>query len=147
MTAYVTVTGTATYNRAKYKPHDKHLVRIAKNTHNAAATTIPDGQYVNMITIPANSLVLGVWGMIAADSNLADAELDIGLGDGSQYGAKVETDGTAGTVASAECLDNVTWCKAANRVTIGASNSADVNAGSYTVVAAWIELDSLAASA
>lgn len=143
--AYVTCNGTVTYNRAKYKPHDKHIVRIAKVTHNAAALKVPANSIVNMIDIPANSIVLGAWGMISTDSNLANAEVNLGYAGGSEYGVDVETDGTAGTVSAAECTDNVHWVKAANQITM-TPNDAELNAGAYMVMAAWIELDSLTAS-
>ena len=147
MTTYVALNGTPTYNRAKYKPHDKTLVRIGKATHNAAANAVASASVVNMLTIPANSVIIGVWGQVAVDSAAADVELDIGLSNagGEEYGAKVETNAAAGTVAAAECLDNAAFVASATTIGLQASNSLEWNTGSYTVIAAWIELDAITA--
>ena len=60
MTTYADVTGTASYTRSKFSPHDKTYVRIVKNRHNAAATSIADDVQVNMYTIPAGSVTFSV---------------------------------------------------------------------------------------
>ncbi len=141
---YATVTGTAAYNRAKYKPHDKNRVRMAKIEHNFAATTVAAGTIVNCITIPANSVVIGAWAVMTTTSALANAEIDLGYGaGGAEYDAKGETSGTAPFVTSALSDDNVTFQKSANIIAIQASNTLDVNAGVVDVIAAWIELDAL----
>ena len=147
MTTYVALNGTPVYNRAKYKPHDKHLVRIGKSTHNAAANAVASASVVKMLTIPANSVILGVWGQVAVDSAAADVELDIGLSSagGAEYGAKVETNVAAGTVAAGECLDNVVFTASATTIGLESSNGLEWNTGAYTVIAAWIELDSITA--
>jgi hypothetical protein len=144
---YATVTGTAAYNRAKYKPHDKHLVRIARNSHNAEATNLANGVIVNMIEIPANSLLLGCWVTITVDSEEADSEFDVGLAGGAEFADGIEGNQTAGTLASAESLDNVRKVVAANQITLMPNNGNAMNAGTVQVEAAWIELDSLGAAA
>jgi len=146
MTTYVALNGTPVYNRAKYKPHDKTIVRVAKATHNAAANAVASASVVNMITIPANSVILGVWGQVAVDSAAPNVELDIGLSNagGQEYGAKVETNVAAGTVTG-ECLDNATFTASETIIGLEASNSLAWNTGAYTVIAAWIELDSITA--
>jgi len=145
MTTYVAKSGTTKYNRAKYKPHDKTLVRVVKATHNAAAQLVASASVVNMVTIPANSVILGIWGQSVVDSAAADVELDIGLSNagGEEYGAKVETNAAAGTVSAGECLDNVVFTASATTVGLQPSNSLEWNTGEYAVVVAYIELDSI----
>lgn len=140
---YVTVTGTAAYNRAKYKPHDKTLLRIARVTHNAAATAVASAAIVNMITIPANSVLLGAWAEITVDSAAADVEMDLGLAGGTEFDASFESNQTAGTITSPEGDDNCTFVRAANQVTLVPTNSLEWNTGSIQVTACWIELDNL----
>jgi hypothetical protein len=60
MTTYITKTGTTTYNKAKFKMNDRQKLRIAACQHNATTTAIPADNVVNIITIPADSIVLGV---------------------------------------------------------------------------------------
>lgn len=145
---YVTVTGTAAYNRAKYKPHDKNRVRMAKIQHNFAATNMNAAEIINCITIPANSVVIGAWAVMTTTSALANAELDLGWGaGGEEYDAKGETSGTAPFVTSALSDQNIEFQKSANIIAIQASNTLDINAGVVDVIAAWIELDSLGALA
>ena len=139
---YVTCNGTAAYNRAKYKPHDKTLVRVGRNTHNSAANNVADSSIVNMISIPANSILLCVATEILVDSAVANDEFDVGLAGGVEFGSELESNAAAGTIAVPECLDNPTFVKAANTITM-TSNGETMDAGTVQVTACWIELDSL----
>ena len=143
---YVTVNGTAAYNRAKYKPHDKTLLRIARNTHNAAANVVAAASIVNMVTIPANSVLVGAWAEILVDSAAADVEMDLGLAGGTEFDASFESNQAAGTITSPEADDNCTFVRAANQVTLVPTNSLEWNTGTIQVTACWIELDSLGAA-
>lgn len=142
---YVTCNGTAAYNRAKYKPHDKNLLRIGRNTHNSAANNVATASVVNMITIPANSILICVATEILVDSNVANDEFDVGLGGGVEFGSELESNAAAGTIAVPESLDNVRYVKAANVITL-TSNGETMDAGTVQVTACWIELDSLGAA-
>lgn len=147
MTTYATVSGTAGYNRAKYKPHDKNRVRMAKIQHNFAATEMPAGDVINCLTIPANSVVIGAWAVFTTKSSLGDAEISLGWKTaGTEYDAKGETEGTVPFATSPISDQNVEFKKTANILQMNASNTLDVNAGVVDVVAAWIELDSLGAA-
>lgn len=145
MTTYADVTGTAAYNRAKFKPHDKNRIRMVKVEHNFAATSMASGEVINCMTIPANSVVIGAWAVMTTTSSLANAEIDLGFATGgAEFDAKGETNGTS--VTSAISDQNIEFKKSANIIQIEASNSLDVNAGVVEIVCAYIELDSLGAT-
>jgi len=146
MTTYADVTGTAAYNRAKFKPHDKNRIRMAKIEHNFSATSVAGDEVVNCITIPANSIVIGAWGKMTTDSSLADAHLDLQYGaTGAAYASNADTNSTTMLVAAS--AQNVEFKKTANIITIEASNGVnDVNAGVVEIICAYIELDSLGAA-
>ena len=143
---YVAVNGTAAYNRAKYKPHDKTLIRIGQNTHNAAANAVAAASLVNMVTIPANSVLIGAWCEIVVDSAAANVEVDLGLAGGAEFDDGFESNQAAGTVTTPESDQNVTFVKAANQVTLVPNNALEWNTGTLKVTACWIELDALGAA-
>lgn len=139
---YATVTGTASYNRAKYKPHDKRAVRIVRNSHNANATSVANAVQVNMFTIPADSILLGVWTEVTVASGNNDVLIDVGVTGGAEYADDVNSNQANGTVNANECLDNVTYCNTAKIITCAPDNGNAWAAGTLTITAAYIELDS-----
>ena len=142
---YVVANGTAAYNRAKYKPHDKTIIRIARNTHNAAANNVATGSIINMITIPAECVLLGVATEIVVDSDVAGDQFDVGFVGGVEFGADLESNQVAGVVAIPENLVNPWFVKAANVVTL-TSNGETMDAGTIQLTATWVELDSFGAA-
>jgi hypothetical protein len=142
MTTYATVTGTASYNRAKYKPHDKRAVRIVRNSHNANATSAANAVQINMFTIPADSILLGVWTEVTVASGNNDVLIDVGIAGGAEYADDVNSNQANGTVNANECLDNVRYCNAATIITCAPDNGNAWAAGTLTITAAYIELDS-----
>jgi len=142
---YVVTNGTAAYNRAKYIPHDKTIIRIARNTHNAAANNVATGSIVNMITIPAESILLNVATEIVVDSAVSGDQFDVGFVGGVQFGSDLESNQVAGVVAIPENLVNPWFVKAANVVTL-TSNGQTMDAGTIQLTATWVELDSFGAA-
>lgn len=146
MTTYADVTGTAAYNRAKFKPHDKNRIRMVKIEHNFAATSLASSEVMNCITVPANSIVIGAWGVMTTDSSLADAHVDLGYGaGGNEYASNADTNSTTMLVAAS--AQNVEFKKTANIVQLEASNGENINAGVIEIICAYIELDNLGAAA
>ena len=145
MTTYATVTGTSSYTRSKYKPHDKTLIRVVRNSHNAAATAVADNVEVNMYEIPAGSIILGCWTHVVVDQGSADDDIDVGVDGGVQYGADLNTNQAAGTLIAAETVTNPYYCNAATQVTITGNNTT-WNTGTVKVTTAYIEPDSYGAT-
>lgn len=139
---YATVTGTASYNRAKYKPHDKRAVRIVRNSHNANATTAANAVQINMFTIPADSIVLGVWTEVTVASGNNDILIDVGIAGGAEFADDVNSNQANGTVNADETLLNTYYMNSATPITIAADNGNALAAGTITVTASYIETDS-----
>jgi len=69
------------YNKAKFKPHDRQRVRVVKGTWNAAADGTLDagnGDYLDIITVPAAAIILGV-SLDVTTAETADGTCDIGV--------------------------------------------------------------------
>jgi len=143
---YVTANGTASYNRAKYKPHDKTILRIARNSHNAAANVVANGSIVNMVTIPADSVLVGAWCEIVVDSAAANVEINLGLVGGAEFDDNFESNQAAGVVTSPESDQNPSYIGENNQVTLMPNNALEWNTGTLMVTACWIELDNLGAT-
>ena len=139
---YATVTGTASYNRAKYKPHDKRSVRIVRNSHNANATSAANAVQINMFTVPADSIVLGVWTEVTVAGGNNDVLIDVGIAGGAEFADDVNANQANGTVNADETLLNTYYMNSATPITIAADNGNAFAAGTITVTAAYIETDS-----
>lgn len=137
---YATVTGTASYTRSKFAPHDKTYIRVVQNTHNAAATSVADNVVVNMYTIPIGAIILGCWSHVVVDSLTTADDIDVGLAGGVEYGANIETNAAAGTIMAEECVSNPHYCVAANQITI-TGNATSWTTGAVKVTTAYIEPD------
>lgn len=136
-----TATTTTTYNRAKYKPHDKTIVRVAKSTFNAAAASIPaTAQTVNCMTIPASSIILAV-NIDVTTAEGADTGANIGLTGGAEFASDANM-----AVATQSVMLGVPYLlTSAKKVTITA-NAAALNNCIVDVYATYIEMDSLSAA-
>jgi len=58
----LTPTASQKYNKGKYVPGNLSNLRVVYNYYDAAAETAidaGDGDYVNLLVIPANSLIVG----------------------------------------------------------------------------------------
>jgi len=142
MTTYVDVTGTASYTRSKFSPHDKTYVRVVKNQHNSAATdaTVANNEEVNMYTIPAGSVILGCWSRIIVAETDTAASIDVGLDGGVEYGANIAPDGVVNTIIAAESVSNPYYCENATRVTL-TGNATSYGVGTVEIITAYIEPD------
>lgn len=69
------------YNKAKFKPHDRQKVRVAKGTW-AAATDgtldAGDGDTLDIVTVPANCIILGV-SLQVETAETANGTIDVGV--------------------------------------------------------------------
>ena len=140
MTTYADVTGTASYTRSKFSPHDKTYVRIVKNRHNAAATSIADDVVVNMYTIPAGSVILGCWTRVIVSDSSTAASIDVGLAGGVEYGANIDSNAANSTIIAAQCVSNPHYCQAANQITL-TGNATSLAVGTMEIITAYIEPD------
>lgn len=132
---------TTTYNRAKYKPHDKTLVRVAKSTFNAAANSIPaDAQSVNCMTIPAGSVILAV-NVDVTTAEGANTPFDIGFTDGEQF----LSNGNSAVATQTVCLGVPYLVQTAAPICI-TSDGAALNNCVMDLYAVYVEFDSLAAA-
>ena len=131
-------TTTTTFNRAKFKPHDKNILRVAKSTFNAAANSIPaTAQTVNCMTIPANSIILAV-NIDVTTAEGADTGADIGLTGGAEF----QSDANAAVATQSVMLGVPYLLTSGKKVTITA-NAAALNNAIIDVYATYVELDSL----
>jgi len=134
-------TTTTTYNRSKYKPHDKTLMRVAKSTFNAAAANIPaDGQSVNCMTIPAGSVILAV-NVDVTTAEGANTPFDIGFTDGEHF----LSNGNSGAATQTVCLGVPYLCQSAKKICI-TSDGAALNNCVMDLYAVYVEFDSLSAT-
>jgi hypothetical protein len=134
-------TTTTTYNRAKFKPHDKTLVRVAKSTFNAAANSIPtDAQSVNAMTIPAGSVILAV-NVDVTTAEGANTPFDIGFTDGEQF----LSNGNSGAATQSVCLGVPYLVQSAKKLCI-TSDGAALNNCVMDLYAVYVEFDTLTAT-
>jgi hypothetical protein len=148
MTDYITRTGTPVYNRYR-KKQSKDMgvidvpVRIVKVSHNATATAIPASNVINMIPIPANSIILNAWLLI--EDAQADTDIKIGVtADDDVFVAAAPLDAT-GIVLPATTGTSLTggyFTNAATNITITAITNA-INSAIITVVAAYLAMDQM----
>jgi hypothetical protein len=131
-------TTTTTYNRAKYKPHDKTIMRVAKSALNTAANSIPaTAQSVNCMTIPKNSIILAV-NIDVTTAEGADTGGDIGLTGGAEFASDANI-----AVATQSVMLGVPYLlTSAKKITLTA-NGAALNNAIVDVYATYVELDSL----
>lgn len=69
------------YNKAKFKPHDRQRVRVAKGSWNAATDGTLDagaGDTLDIITVPAQSIILGCV-LYVSTAETANGTVDIGI--------------------------------------------------------------------
>jgi hypothetical protein len=142
MTDYIAKTGSTTYNKSKFRPHDRQRVRVAQCTHNAATTAIPASNVVNVITIPANSIVLGA--TVDVVTGQANTDIKLGMTASDDYwSASIDT-ATAGTTIEPATVGTgggqLFHTNAATNVTITAITNA-VNSAVVIVRAVYVELD------
>jgi len=145
MADYITRTGTPLYNKAKFSPLDRQRVRVVKCSHNASTTAIPAANVVNMIPIPADSIVLGV--CLDVSDNQTNTDVKIGVtadDDVFSAGTALDANGTTivpSTIGTAQGMPFYT--NAATNVTVtGVTNA--INAAVFTVRAVYIEIDAQA---
>ena len=77
----LTPAASQTYNKAKYFPGDQSNLRIVYNYYDASAeTTINagNGDYVNLLTIPANSVIVG-FGFNVITAETTNGTVDVGI--------------------------------------------------------------------
>jgi hypothetical protein len=131
-------TTTTTYNRAKYKPHDKTIMRVAKSALNTAANSIPaTAQSVNCMTIPKNSIILAV-NIDVTTAEGADTGGDIGLTGGAEFASDANI-----AVATQSVMLGIPYLlTSAKKITLTA-NGAALNNAIVDVYATYVELDSL----
>jgi hypothetical protein len=131
-------TTTTTYNRAKYKPHDKTIMRVAKSALNTAANSIPaTTQSVNCMTIPKNSIILAV-NIDVTTAEGADTGGDIGLTGGAEFASDANI-----AVATQSVMLGIPYLlTSAKKITLTA-NGAALNNAIVDVYATYVELDSL----
>lgn len=145
MVDYITRTGTPSYNKSKFKPHDRQKVRVVKVTHNAAATAIPASNVVNMVTVPADSLIIGA--DIFVNTLQANTSVKLGVtADDDFFQAAVPT--TAAGVPVGRTIGTGSGClytNAATNVTITAITNA-INAAVVTAYVSYIEMDAQVAT-
>ena len=142
MTTYITRTGNQTFNKAKMKPHDRNRLRIAKASHDAASVAIPAANVVNIVQIPANSIILGV--SIDVPDNQADTDIKVGVTADDDYFAAVlalDNTGTTITPTTVGTGGGMPYhTNAATNVIITAITNA-INAAEIVARVPYIELD------
>ena len=99
-----------------------------------------------MVTIPADSVLVGAWCEIVVDSAAADVEMDLGLAGGAEFDDGFESNQAAAVVTSPESDFNPSYMGATNQVSLMPNNALEWNTGTLMVTACWIELDNLGAT-
>lgn len=142
MTDYIARTGSITLNKAKFKPHDRQRLRVAAASHNASTTAIPASNVVNMINIPANSIILGA--TVDVSDNQADTDIKLGVtADDNVFSDATALDAngttiiptTIGTAQGQPYHTNA----ATNVIATAVSNA--INSAVFTVRVVYVELD------
>ena len=145
MTTFVTRTGTPLYNKARFSPLDRQRVRVVKCSHNATATAIPAANVVNMIPVPADSIIMGV--CLDVSDNQTNTDLKIGVtADDDVFSAATALDANGTTIppttiGTAQGMPYYT--NAATNIIVTPITNA-VNAAVFTVRAVYIEVDAQA---
>ena len=136
-----TASSTVTYNRAKYKPHDKLTVRVAKSALNCAAGNIlATAQSVNMSTVPAGSLILAV-NIDVTTAEGANTGVDIGLAGGVEFCIN----GNSAVATQTVMLGVPYLIQSASKVTL-TTNGAALNNAIVDCYVCYVEFDSLTAA-
>lgn len=142
MTDYITKTGSTTFNKSKFKPHDRQRLRVAACQHNAAATAVPASNVVNVITIPANSIVLGA--TVDVVTGQANTDVKLGMTASDDYWSAAIDTATAGTTIEPTTVGTgggqLFHTNAATNVTITAITNA-INSAVLVVRCVYVELD------
>jgi len=142
MTDYITKTGTDLYNKAKFKPSDRQKLRVVECEHNATATAIPASNVVNMVTIPANCILLGA--TVDVSDNQANTDLIVGVtADADYFAVQLPLDANATTVTPTTIGTGgglPYHTNAATQVIVTANANA-INAAVFKVRAVYVELD------
>jgi hypothetical protein len=128
--------GTVSYNKAKFKPHDRQKLRIAKVTHNCAANSLTAGNAIAMIPIPAGAVVLAATLKVDTVEDSA-AALSVGVAeDGTTFvsGANAQT----ANLISPSLVCGYPFASAGN---IYLSSNAACNTLVATVTAVYVEGD------
>jgi hypothetical protein len=128
--------GAVTYNKAKFKPHDRQKVRVAKVTHNCEANSLTAGNAIAMIPIPIGAVVLSA--SLTVDT-VEDSAAVISLGvaeDGTTFvsGANAQT----ASLVSPSLVCGYPFSAAGN-IYLSADNACDTLV--VTVTAVYVETD------
>jgi len=143
--AYVTLNGSITYNKAKFKPHDRQRVRVVKSTHNFTANAVPGADVVNMIPVPAESVILGA-AVLVSDAQ-ADTDILLGVtGDPDIFSGGTDTASTGLILPTitGTAHGNPYYTNAALNVVLTAVTNA-INSAVIDVVVTYIEMDAMKA--
>jgi len=136
-----TASATVTHNRAKYKPHDKLPIRVAKAAINFAAGVCGADQTVNVITIPAGSVILAV-NLDVTTIEGGAVPIDIGFGEA---GEQFLSNGVCNTAAQTVCLGVPYLIQSATKITATPDATA-LSTAVIDIYACYIEFDSLTAA-
>lgn len=141
------------YNSAKYRPHDKQIVRVAKGSWNAVADGTLDAgnaDTLDIVTIPANCIILGC-SLYVSTAEGANGTIDIGVvGDDIVNDTDFFYDGIA--ISTADTLHNNNLSghiyTGANSVDIRVTATTDtadvdIDGAVFDVYVTYIELDSM----
>lgn len=145
MTDYIARTGTPLFNKAKFSPLDRQRVRVAKCAHNATATAIPAANVVNMIPVPADSIIMGV--CVDVSDNQTNTDLKVGVtADDDVFSAATALDANGTTIVPTtigKAQGQPYYTNAATNITVTAVTNA-INSAIFTVRAVYIEVDAQA---
>ncbi len=137
-----TASSTQTHNRAKYKPHDKSILRVTKGHLDCTGTgNIGADQAVNVVTIPAGSVVLAV-GINVTTDDTNDTPFDVGFGEA---GEQFVSNANVGNTGTHTVLGVPYLIQTATNITL-TPDSAAINNGIIDIYATYIEFDSLTAT-
>lgn len=80
-------------------PGDLNTVFIRRGVFNSAIQNLANAQSVNVIQINAGEIVLDVWARMVTAESTANADCDLGFGEGSEVGdGLITADSAANTV-------------------------------------------------
>lgn len=132
--------GTVTYNKSKFKPHDRQKLRVAKVTHNCAANSITAGNAVAMVPMPKDSILLSATLQVATVEDSA-ALASLGY---AEDGETFVSNANAQVAAVNPCLVSGYWYNAAGNVYLSVDNACDTMVA--TVLVTYIEMDAQVAA-
>jgi len=142
MTNYITKTGTTTYNKAKFKMNDRQRLRVVACQHNATATAIPASNVVNMIFIPADSIILSV--AVDVSDNQTNTDIKVGVtADDDVFSAATALDANGTTIlpSSTGTAHGTMYYTNANTNIVATAVTNAINAAVFTIRAVYIEMD------